>query len=89
MDFVAPKKKMIRQAEEDEVHDGITCSGLGVLVSGCRILVCEKFSSIYLEDHPRTDGYVLNNHGDRVRPRRIGLFPFQMGLFMAYKGGWS
>ncbi len=39
----------------------------------------EKFSSIYLEDHPRTDGYVLNNHGDRVRPRRIGLFPFQMG----------
>ena len=28
----------------------------------------------YLEDHPRTDGYVVNNHGDRFRPLRIGLF---------------
>ncbi len=26
------------------------------------------FIEAYLEDHPRTDGYVVNNHGDRVRP---------------------
>ena len=33
----------------------------------------------FLEDHPRTDGYVVDNHGDPVRPLRIGLWdPFQM-----------
>ena len=38
----------------------------------------KKCMEFYLEDHPRTDGYVVNNHGDRVRPLRIGLFQFQM-----------
>ena len=31
--------------------------------------------------YPRTDGYVVNNHGDRFRTLRIVLFPFQMGPF--------
>ena len=31
-------------------------------------------SSHHLEDHPRTDGYVDNNHGDRICPLRIGLW---------------
>jgi len=40
-----------------------------------------------LEDHPRTDRYVVNNHGDPFRPLSIQLWdPFQMaelhGLFM-------
>ena len=30
---------------------------------------------------PRTDGYVVNNHGDRFRPLRIGLWdPLPNGL---------
>ena len=42
----------------------------------------------YLEDHPRTDGYVVNNHGDRFRPLSVGLWdPLQMALQMAYKWG--
>ena len=31
-----------------------------------------------------------NNHGDRFRPLRIGLWdPFQMAFLLAYKWGWS
>ena len=34
---------------------------------------------VYLEDHPMTDGYVVNNPGDGSCPLRIGLWdPFQM-----------
>ena len=29
-------------------------------------------------------GYVVNNHGDRFRPLRIGLFPCQMALFRLF-----
>ena len=35
----------------------------------------------FLEDHPMTDGYVVNNHGDRFRPQDLGLWdPFQMAV---------
>ena len=35
----------------------------------------------FLEDHPMTDGYVVNNHADRFRPPRIGLWnPLQMAI---------
>ena len=37
-----------------------------------------------LEDHPMTDGYVVNNHSDRKSPKD-GVIPFPNGLFMAYK----
>ena len=40
----------------------------------------------YLEDGlpGRVHGYVMNNHGDRFRPLRIGLWdPFPNGRFMA------
>ena len=39
----------------------------------------------YLEDHPMTDGYVVNNHGDRKSPKDRVVGPLPSGLFMAYK----
>ena len=32
-------------------------------------------------------GSVVNNHGDRFRPLRIGLFPFQMAFSWLINGG--
>ena len=44
----------------------------------------------YLEDRaPMTDRYVVNNHGDRFRPLRIGWLgtPSKWPNFMAYRWG--
>ena len=42
----------------------------------------------YLEDHPRTDGYVVNNHGDRFRPlsRVVGPLPNGRTLWLINGG---
>ena len=46
-----------------------------------RIICFEEWSFLagfyHLEDHPRTDGYVVNNHGDRKSPkdRVVGPLP--------------
>ena len=42
-------------------------------------------NGLYLEDHPRTCKWVITMV--IVSPLRIGLFPFQIGRFMAYKWG--
>ena len=54
------------------------CPGIGV---SRQIL-----SKSYLEDHPRTDGYVVNNHGDRKSPN-WGYSPSKWPNFIAYKWG--
>ena len=42
------------------------------------LLKFDTGGSTYLEDHPRTDVYVVKNHGDGFRPLRIGLWdPYQ------------
>ena len=39
-------------------------------------------------DHPRTDGYVVNNHGDRCRPQDPGVVgPLPNGLKNGYTWG--
>ena len=38
-------------------------------VFGVRILNLKRSLDVYLEDHPRTDGYVVNNHGDHKSPK--------------------
>ena len=48
------------------------------------------FRGCYLEDHPKTDGYVFklfNNYGDRFRPLRRVVGSLANGLFMVYKWG--
>ena len=40
----------------------------------------QPHSSPYLQDHPRTDGYVVNNHGDRKSPKDGVVGPLPNGL---------
>ena len=41
----------------------------------------------YLEDHPRTDGYVVNNHSLFLSPKDGVVGPFQMAVSWCINGG--
>ena len=71
---------------------GMSCE----LQVNSHVSVCDRFEAVWpqrfrawmgcLEDHPRTDGYVVNNHGDRFRPLSRVVGPLPNGLNGLYMG---